>query len=320
MKKSVLFVTEKWCDGNPALGLTNSFHNTFNTFSKTQNDYYYNTIHLDESGVVYGKHIDEVLPSYCDNNKVDIIFFCLLGGSPLNPSLDTYLRLKQKGIFLSFIWPDTGPGWGIQTIAEFGDIPDQNVSWDFPVSPFHEKYKETKKDNHLFLWTPEDDSLFFDCQKDINVSFVGSTAKYRDRYEYLTYLLSKKSDILVSGGQRENKLTPEEYASFIRRSKIGINLSLSQTTVFHQLKGRTLEYISSNCLLLESGNPATRSFFTPGEDYVEFDTPQDLLEKIDHYLNNEDERLKIAKTGYDKFKSQYTAAHYWQRVMEKIKL
>jgi hypothetical protein len=71
MKKNILLVNEKWCDGKISMNFSNSAHNVINTFKKTQ-QHNFNTIHLDEAEVVYSQHIDEVLISYCNNNSVDI--------------------------------------------------------------------------------------------------------------------------------------------------------------------------------------------------------------------------------------------------------
>ena len=95
MKKQILFCCEKWCAGTPLLGLTNNFHNMFNSFSQTQSNYTYNTLHLDESVAVYDNHIDNLLIRYCKKFKPEAIIFCLLGGSTVNPSFHVYEELKN---------------------------------------------------------------------------------------------------------------------------------------------------------------------------------------------------------------------------------
>lgn len=314
----VLVCNEKWCDGSPLVGFTNSFHNIFNSFSQCKPEYNFNTIHIDESQVIYGTHIDQILLNYCKNYKVDIIIFSLIGGSPMNPTHDCYKKLKESGIILCFIWHDTGPSWGLQTIAELGELADLHISWDFPTSPFHNAYP--KQDNHLFLWTPEDKNLFYKpATKDIPVSFMGSLNGYRDRIGYLN-VIHDKCPVRISGGQRQAKATPDQYAEIIRRSKIGINFSLSQTGVFYQAKGRIFEYTLSGGLLLENENPSTRAFFTPNVDYVEFTTPQDLLDKVLYYLSHEEERQKIADQGYKTVNEKWSTQRYWDIIFERIKI
>lgn len=312
---NVLFVTEKWCDGTPALALTNNFHNLFNTFSQTQPDYRFNTIHLDEAGVVYGKHVDDFLVDYCQKWGVNIIVFCLLGGSHLNPSFETYRKLKANGVYLCFMWPDTGPGWGTQTIAELGDLANLNVSWDNPRSPYHDTFQWPK--NCLQLWVPQDKYLFYNQpEKDIEVSFIGSP-RYYDRSIFIQHLLANYPSVAIRGGQREEKLTPEGYAELIRRSKISINFSLSPARFF-QTKGRVFEVLACGSMLLEFKNPATAALLTPDIDYVQFDSPQDLVNKIKYFTENTEARDVIAAQGYKTYQEKYTSQRFWDTIMERI--
>lgn len=315
MKTKVLLVSEKYCDANPDLGLTNSFHNLLHTFISTQANYHINTLHLDESKILYQKPIDEVLLNYCKQYEVHIIIITLLGDSSFNPSFNCLTELKKMGIYLCFIWPDTGPGWGLQTIKELGDIANLHVSIDNPVYIPEKAYNN----NHLILWTPEDESLYYlqpNKQKDIEVSFVGSP-RYSDRAYFLNYLMGHYPSVIIRGGQREEKLPPEKYAQLIRRSKISINFSLSPSGFF-QTKGRVFEIISTGGLLMEFKNPATAKLFTPNEDYIEFEKGEDLVEKIKYYLPHEDERLKICAQGYYKYINNYTSWHFWDKVMKYI--
>jgi hypothetical protein len=318
-KRHALFVNSKWCDGNPELSLSNDAHNIFNSFRQCRPDFTQNALHLDESSVVYGQHIDGPLLKYCETHKPDIIVMGLLGGSPMNPSYACLEKLQQMGVFICVIWPDTGPGWGFGTILEIGKRIDLNVSWDNPRSPWHDA--QPKPANYLNLWTPEDASLYyFHPYKDIDVSFLGSTDKYIDRGLFLQHLIKNKKDIklFISGGQREGKLTPEQYAEVVKRSKIGINFSLSQTGVFHQAKGRIFEYTSCGGFLLDSANPSTADFFIPNEEYVPFHNPEDLMNKILYYLSHEQERLAIANKGYQRYVRQWTSQPYWDAIISKL--
>ena len=72
-KQKVLLCFEKYCDLNPDMKLTNSYHNFLNTFSQNQSDYIYHILHYDECYLVYGKHVDEVLADYCQKWDIKII-------------------------------------------------------------------------------------------------------------------------------------------------------------------------------------------------------------------------------------------------------
>src|SRR5438045_793593 len=315
MRNNVLFLIDKWCDARPDLSLSPFWPTLIGTFSQTQPKYKFNTLHFDESWLVYKKHIDDVVLNYCKHFKTDIIVATLLGGSAMNPSVECFRKLREMGIYIVIVWPDTGPGWGLNTINQYNDVVDLHISIDNPASHYHDLLPKNEK--HWLLWSPQDSHLYFkQDEKDIDVSFVGSP-RYPDRQLFLNYLLINYPQIVIRGGQREEKLTPEKYAEYIRRSKISINFSLSPAG-FWQSKGRVFDIVCAGGLLLEHANPATPRFFKPGEDYVEFSRPEDLLEKIHYFIQNEDERLKIAAQGNKTFMENYTAQHFWDKFLGRV--
>jgi len=317
MKNKVLFVTEKFCDGTPDLGLTNNFHNLFNSFSiDFGSQYNWNTIHLDEAQVVYGNHVDNFLVDYCKRWEINIIIYSLLGGSPLNPSLETLQKIKDLGVYQCAMWPDTGPDWGFRTVEAIGDKVNIHVSWDNPT--FINEVDCFYAHNHIDLWVPQDISLFYpQDQQDLDVSFIGSP-RYYDRQVVLQKLLSHGINLSIRGGQREEKLSAEGYASLIRRSKINLNFSLSPAN-FYQTKGRVFETLACRTLLLELKNPSTSRLFTPGYDYVEFSTMDELIGAIKYYSENHEERNKIAKQGYNTYKEKYSSKIFWEIILNGAK-
>ena len=154
MKDSVLFLTDRYCDGKPEMGESPLYGNIVNSFSRMDIDLTFNAIHFDESLEVYNKHIDDVLVSYCERYKPKVIFCTLLGQYAGNPSPGCLKRLKDSGIRIVLIWPDTGPGWGVQTILEYKDSISLSISLDNPISSFHNSVEWG--DNHMFLWCPQD--------------------------------------------------------------------------------------------------------------------------------------------------------------------
>lgn len=314
MKSNILFVNEKYCDGSPDVGFSNSFHNLFNTFEQSRPDFNLTTLHLDESESIYGVHLDTILPDYCVKFNIKIIQFCMMNGSKGNPSIECLKKLKNLGIFLCFHWPDTGPGWGIQTIQSLNGIADLHISWDNPHSPYHDGLVNEK--NHLSLWVPQDKLLYYPQEQDISISFIGSP-RYQDRGFLLGHLLKSYPDILIKGGQREDKLSPHQYAAYIRRSKIGINFSLSPA-MFYQTKGRIFEIVASKSMLFEFKNPATEKLFEVGVDYVDFNSTTEMIDKIKYYITHEEERAQIAQNGFDKFQKKYTAQIFWDTIIDRI--
>jgi hypothetical protein len=313
--KNVLFLFDKFCAGNPYLGSTTHFHNFLDTFQKDQPSYSTHFLHYDESFYLYGVHIDRMLTNYCVNFQIDTIFLIFSGQSPTNPTKQILKNLKEKGIFICVFWPDNNP-LDLLMRKDLVDIIDLNVPIDNPKSNTHEVRIEDSK--HLYLWTPENENLYYPDVQNIPVSFIGSL-RYPERMFYAEQLKNEIPEIVVAGGQRESQLSHEAYAKLIRSSKIGINFCKNPMGQgYEQTKGRVFHVIASNSLLLEEKNSSTPDFFTPGVDYVEFENFSDLLNKIKYYSQHESERIKIAESGYWKFKENYTTKHFWNKLINKI--
>ena len=104
--EKALFITEKWCDGDPRKGITNSYHNLFGTFSFTFPEASMGVLHLDEIPLLHGKHVDSFIPQAIDAYNPDVVIVSHLGSSELNPNISSYSYIKSKGIPICFTWPD----------------------------------------------------------------------------------------------------------------------------------------------------------------------------------------------------------------------
>lgn len=310
----ILFITEKWCDGNPSMGLTNNYHNLFSSLNNSGLDVEFAIIHIDEYAMVKNQHVDNIIPKTCDTYKPDLTIFSFLGTSPLNPTMKSMEYLKSKNSKILMMWPDVSETCGIPQIREFKDVANLHVCWGS-----ENNVPADVKAKILWLWAPQDEKLYYPLEfeeQGITASFLGSM-RYKERQEYIQFLLNKNMDITVAGGQRENRLDATDYAGIMRRSKMGINFPWSPFG-FDQCKGRVWEILASRSLLLERENIATRRHLKPDEHYVEYSSPQDLALKIEYYLNNEEERRQIATNGYNEYLKNFSSKVFWTTVLEKI--
>ena len=317
MNNKVLFLLDQHCDSNPASGLSNNVHNIIGSFKHCGINVPFDVFYYDECFREHGVHVDKLISKVYEKIKPTVAIISLIGKYPGNPSIETFKFLKSKGCKVCIQWQDTGysdSGWGAQQIEQLNDnLVDLHVAWDNPDSQFHRTWKEPS--NFIRLWVPQDDKYFFkDSQQDVPVSFIGSV-NTAERNQCISFLMANKVPIMVRGGQRMEQLSHEQYASFIRRSKININFPWCNGS-FDQCKGRVYEALACNSLLLERKNNATNQLFVPGKEYIEFENPQDLAQKIIHYLNNEQERATIAENGYKKFQEKYIAKTFWTRIVE----
>ena len=91
-----------------------------------------------------------------------------------------------------------------------------------------------------------------------------------------------------------------EMARFYRRTKIGLNFINDHLPPYElALSNRAFKTIGSGCMLLTHALAGLEQLLTPGEHCVIYDpySYDDLKEKIDYYLKNDEERERIALNG-----------------------
>jgi len=314
MKNNILFVIDKWTDHNPNNGLTFFHDKLFATFKQNYSSEQMNIVHYDEVHLEHATHIDKILEKICKKLKPTVMIVGIHAALPPNiPSMDVLKKCKEHIDKMCFVWPDLNNQQFYSNVERYNNVADLHIALAYE--------KTFVADKLLWLWSPENPKLYFpleESKKDIPISFIGSV-RYGDRQQYLSHVVENKIPIVVQGGQRENFLSPEQYANLIRRSKITINFSSSPGSD-HQVKGRVFEALASNTLLLESANEKTRQLLIPGKHYVEFTTPLDLVQKIDYFSRNDAERIKIANEGYEEYKKKYTATEFWKLLFDKLKV
>lgn len=320
MKKKLLFITEKYCDGDPDKGLTNSVHNLFGSFqhSFTAEEWDFKTIHYDEIALK-GKHIDDFAQKIYDSVKPDAVLCTLLGTMSCNPSEKFFKLFKDAGCKVIFLWPDLGTGWTLDSYQKYNDFVDLHIGIASENNIQLPKLK--------YMWTPEDPAYFYPPMldedgtgetKDIDILFLG-TAHNQERMECLHFLKDRLNgySVYFGGGQRHEKLSHEKYAELTRRSKIVINFPFSPSGL-DQVKGRVFESIACKSLLMERKNNKTSQFFDPLTEYVEYTSKEDLLKKIIFYQENNDIRERMAERALKTYITKWSHNQFWYQVFEEL--
>lgn len=312
----ILFLTEKWTDCDPKFTLSSHYQNLFYSLSgvSAENELLY--IHYDEIYYNTGKHFDEWAEDIVKQYSPDLVLSALVNMPGISPTKKTFNIIKNSGAKTVVFWPDTHPAL-LNKITELYDCTDLHVSWGNESGP-------AINNKHIWMWAPQDDiNLFYKDTQDIDISFIGSLWQgYGNfRIKYIEYLLQNGINVFVSGGSRENKLSLEDYAKFIRQSKIGLNFSYSPNLgTPHQCKGRVFEIVASNSLLFESKNDKTSLRFIPNEHYIEFTNEKDLLDKTNYFLKNDKERDEIANNAHKFYMEHYSSSIYWKTIFETLGL
>lgn len=104
-----------------------------------------------------------------------------------------------------------------------------------------------------------------------------------------------------------------EMPLVFKKSRINLNISLR--SIRSGIPLRAFDIMGCGGFLLSNYQEDFLENFTPGEDFVCYESEQDLLQKIDYYLAHEDERQAIAKNGHDKVAAAHT---YRDRVRQML--
>lgn len=102
------------------------------------------------------------------------------------------------------------------------------------------------------------------------------------------------------GGADSNRMMPK----IIKCSKI--NLNLTNRPIKTGLPLRIFDLMGAGGFVISNYQAEIPEMFVPDEDIVLYDSIPDLINKIDYYLNHEEERLQIARSGYEKVKTLHT--------------
>lgn len=307
--KNIATLIEKFCDLNPALGSTSALSDVLGS-AESSGIINNRVFHYDQHYFGWGSPIDSYLLRELRRNKPEalVISYYPFENDHRNVSPQTIKTIKDElGIPVIFIWFDFAHSH-IRNLAiklsEFSTVSVVVDVCDRPNAKF------------LPMWSPRDERIFrFEENKDIGACFVGTTQGYSERCRYINFLKSRM-DLFVSGGQREHNLTIENYAETFRRAKISINFPSKQDESITQTKGRVFESMLCGSLLLERDNEAIKNWFEPMTHYVPFSNEQDLLNKIFHYLNNEEERKNIVKNAHNKMQENYSSIRWWTKILE----
>lgn len=300
----ILVLMEKYCDLNPQTGVTSANSNIIGSLNCT--NYNYDVFYYDEYFMNDRKPSDDHVLHLVKTLAPKIIFVSYYPFPNIehNIKLDTFNQIRALGIKVVFIWFD----FIHKQISDFAFYVSQYNDLNVIVDTYYENEK------FLPMWVPQDEKLFYwQDDKPLPITFVGSLWGYYERHEFLQLLQQNHPDKLhISGGQREHKLTIEHYAQKLRQTKISLNFPTKPDGCV-QAKSRIYESMLSGCLLMERENEAITKWFTPNEHYIPFNK-ENFMSQVNYYLENEEERWKIAKQGYNKMKIDYSAQNWWNKV------
>lgn len=316
MINRLLFVIEKYCDGDIRCGLTNSESMLVGAIGSTGLVSEIRQFHFDILCRQMGQRkMSNALLKECSAFRPDLVIFTPLF-SQLDPTRDVIDKIAHV--------------LGIKVYIHFFDgyrervnswLPYVNHAGIIDMLLTRLGYAgNTKVIQAYAVINPND---FYDkkLRKDIDISFVGSIdpqgVQWPLRSGCVRFLRENGINVVTCGGQRFNRISTEEYVNILNRSKISLNFCRRRDGA-SQLKCRVFEAMACQSFIIEDEGSETKEFFEPHKDYAMFYDKKELLEIVRYYLEHDAEREKVALSGYEKVTNIYNATNMWAYVFERM--
>ena len=143
------------------------------------------------------------------------------------------------------------------------------------------------------------------------VAFIGRPhSDFRIR---LLQLVHKHHQLKVWGGEwerfglscRKKHIYPDEFAKICHAAKIFLGCDYDPKLECY-ITIRTWYALGCGAFLLTNYLPGLETFFTKGVQLDWYESPQECLDLIDYYLKHEQQRQRIAQTGFEWVHSRRT--------------
>lgn len=130
-------------------------------------------------------------------------------------------------------------------------------------------------------------------------------------------LYTRDEDYSIKGLANHGRIDNYDMAPYVfKQSKINLNITLR--SILSGIPLRAFEIIGAGGFLLTNYQPDFDDCFIAGEDYVYYESVEDLLEKASYYLEHEDERKKIAESGLNRIRQHHTYIHRVNEMLEIV--
>lgn len=260
------------------------------------------------------------LYEYLEKNNIRIIYFRNMPVSEMD--LNFIERLRKDYFIFNY----------------FGDVPEH----------FHNSYRYLSQALDLILVDDYYDKFEFmiygieslllpaamDAQvyvplgignKKYDVSFVGRLDRV-GRKEFIAFLKQNGIKVEVFGwGSKNGVVDKKEMIEIFNNSKINLNFSgISEVfknkieSRIKQLKGHCQEIALTKSFVLTEYSLIINRIFEIGSEIDVFYDKNDLLEKVNLYLKNEEKRKQMAQNAYERALKDYDSRRLWKRLLQLI--
>lgn len=253
----------------------------------------------------YEGEVDHVILTAFNAMKPDVVIYSGPAEGKCRPFLGTFHEMRKTAKIVNLVCDGGCPNWHplLETYKKAGCF-DLTVNID--------GNDEWPKGPNDFTWIGPIDSSYYNkyCQKSIDCGFAGGTGSL-SRREAIAKL--QQSIELTLPERNESWGTYHLYADFMLSCKRVINFSTAGSGLVDHVKYRVLESGWAKCCLFEQKNKITPKYFVPGVEYLEYESIDDLVDKVKSMdISGYGDRLHAAVAG------RYSPQIFWKKVFNRL--
>lgn len=97
-----------------------------------------------------------------------------------------------------------------------------------------------------------------------------------------------------------------------------INLNISLRSIQSGIPLRAMDIMGAGGFLLSNYQADFLDYFIPDEDFVYYESEEDLCEKVEYYLSHEAKRKEIAHNGHEKVKQNHSFEKFFEHIFSIV--
>ena len=136
-------------------------------------------------------------------------------------------------------------------------------------------------------------------------------------HDVYLYTYSEVDETLMPKVHRRPPVQVGEATSFIYAGT-KINLNIASKGIEGGTTQRIMDIMGAGGFVLTNYCEETAELFEEDKEIVMFRTPEELIQKVDYYLEHEEEREQIARAGHEKAMNDYTYEKKIKRLLDWV--
>lgn len=97
-----------------------------------------------------------------------------------------------------------------------------------------------------------------------------------------------------------------------------INLNITLRSIQSGIPLRAMDIMGAGGFLLTNFQADFLDYFVPDEDFVYYESQEDLIEKVNYYLSHESRQKEIAYNGHEKVKANHSFEKFFEHIFEIV--